>query len=780
MGSYNWFDDDNESYAPSMQSSFRSKHGKNLGRHKQNFRPNEWGWRRPAEEDAIMPTEAWFYLALIGVLTFLIALLVNLFSGVLSDYVIPFIASIPSACLRLFLGPWVNEWLTTYAYVFTLAITRGISLAIAFAFVLKFSPHYGAGSGIPEMKCVLGGVLMPQMLNWRTLVGKMCGLVFSLASSISIGRLGPFIHMSCITASLVAKLPVFPSLRENTRFQLQALSAAMAAGVGATFGAPIGGTMLAIEIMATYYYIHWLPMALYCSIMGYYFIVAFSSAETHAFFTTTATVDMRTDSFVQIFAYILLGALCGAIGAALVHFTKFAFNLRRHYFKNSKRWRTTAMLITFAAIHTIIGHSLGGILMQKQKAGVVDLFSIKMAPSERWLPGWWDFFPIEDINSALALSVVLVIKFLLTGLSLVMPVPAGTFMPIFEVGALFGRLYGQWWRAMPMFSWVDPRAMAIVGAAAVPTGALHTVSIAVVMMELTREAIDILPLTLGVIIAYGVSKQLCSDLFSELIRIRRLPYLLGLRERYPWETKQFYEEAAFEVAGSFMKRDFPFVTPHTTRAEIYEMLTKEGRPWTTCAVLSDKEKRRLWGTMSQSSLWDIVKEDMPVGPDGKYGEPEYGTFNASEHGALRGLETVDFLHNFNPDVGHALIDMGPMQVAYHTPFWKIATFFRMLSMSQMWVIMDGVTAGCVSKADVISHSVKLENKAKRKRRLEMNIEALRKHDEKAMANNMGKRHMRMTSRLSAADLTTANAMATGKRHRRQGSASNTSIASSRR
>lgn len=774
MGSYNWYDDENDSYAPSgISSSVRTRRYRNPDKLRQTFRPSVWGWRKPAEEDSIMPREAWFYLALIGAITFLMALVVNVSSGFLATAVIPIISSIPKFCMRIAFGPWVEIWLSHYVDVLSLALVRGVCLAVAFLLVLKFSPHYAAGSGIPEMKCVLGGVLMPQMLNWKTLVGKMCGLIFSLASGISIGRLGPFIHMSCITASVVSKLPVFPSLRENTRFQLQALSAAMAAGVGATFGAPIGGTLLAIELMATYYFIHWLPMALYCSIMGYYFIIVFSPVETRSYFSTNVHVNMQVDSSIQLFAYVLLGAFCGAIGALLVHFTKFVFKLRRQYFKNSQPWRTAVMLISFAAIHTLIGESLGGVLGAPQKPMVDALFTDKSAPSERWLPVWRDFFPIEDINSALALLIIMIVKFILTGLSLVMPVPAGTFMPIFEIGALFGRLYGQWWRAMPIFNWVDPRAMAIVGAASVTTGALHTTSIAVVMMELTREAVDILPLTLGVITAYGVSKRLCSDLFSELIRIRKLPYLLGLRERYPWETKQFHEDAAYEVAGSFMRKDFPFVTPHTTRAEIYDMLTKEGKPWITCAVLSDKESRRLWGTISQASLWDIVKEDMSIGPDGKYDEPEYGTFNADEEAALRGLETVDFLHNFNPDVGHPLIDMGPMQVSFHTPFWKIATFIRMLSMSQMWVVMDGVTVGCVSKADVISHSLRLEMKAKRKRRLEMNAEALRRNDERVLAGRVGRGHQRYGSRLSNANLTVANVLASHQRkHKRQGSINN--------
>lgn len=743
IGSYGWYDDETESWAPTVTTTARRNMRKNAVENGPNtFRPSEWAGGKPAEEDAIMPNAAWIYLALIGCLTFLIALSVNTISDVLAGRVIAPLANLIGAPF----GPKCR--------MCVLAILRGASLATSFALVLKLSPHYGAGSGIPEMKCVLGGVLMPQMLNWRTLVAKMLGLIFSLASDISIGRLGPFIHMSCITASLVSQLPVFPSLRSNARYQLQALSAAMAAGVSATVGAPIGGTMLAIEIMSTYYYIHWLPMALYCSIMGYYFVVSFSSDMTQAYLLTTASVDLRRDSLGRLLVYFVLGVLCGALGAGLVHFTKAMFKFRQRFFKNSFPWRTVSMLVAFAAMHTIVTEGLGGVLSSPERQGVSWLFQTESPNSKQWLPVAPDLFSSEALNSGAALFIVMSIKFVLTGMSLVMPVPAGTFMPIFEIGALFGRGFGECWRTIPFFGWVDARTTAVVGAAALTSGVLHTVSVAVVMLELTREAVDVLPLAVGVIVSYGVSKRLCSDLFSEFVRIRRLPYILGLRERYPWETGQFFDDVASEVAGSFMNKNFPFVTPHSTRGDIYDMLTKGGKPWANCAFLSDRETRRLWGTVTQATLWSIVLEDMPVGARGSLDKPEYGSFDVSESGALRGLQTVPFLNEFDVDVGHPFVDMGPMQVGFHMAFWKIITLFRMLSMSQMYVMRNGAAVGVVSKADVINHSIRLEERAKRKRKQESHLLALQRRDQVTMAarwNDSGN-SSRIGARPSQADL----------------------------
>eukprot|EP00178_Gracilaria_changii_P009354 TRINITY_DN2739_c0_g1_i1.p1 TRINITY_DN2739_c0_g1~~TRINITY_DN2739_c0_g1_i1.p1 ORF type:complete len:1019 (+),score=125.49 TRINITY_DN2739_c0_g1_i1:3254-6310(+) len=723
----------------SLKSSERSKsHGRRKAkRHRDNFQPGAWGWRKPAEEDAIMPSGAWIYLALIGFFTFSIAHIINSSAKFLSGTVISGLASVAGRAYG------------DRAGIFALAGLRGLSLAISFLVVLNIAPYYSAGSGIPEMKCVLSGVLLRKMLNWRTLVSKSIGLVFSLSSEISIGRLGPFIHISGITAALVSKIPWFESLGNSARFQLQALNAAMAAGVGATFGAPIGGTMLAIEIMSTYYYIHWLPMALYCSIMGYYFVVAFAQPDSAAFFTSDVTLHLTDHSIQRLLTYVILGAISGFVGAALVEFTKMAFQFRRNFFKNSTPVTTTIMLAVFAMVHTFVSFAVGGVLAVGQKDAVVQLFN-KTTGKDLWVTKFWEPFPSDHFNTCFALIVATAVKFFLTGLSLVMPVPAGTFMPIFEIGALVGRAFGEFFSGMGFVTWVDVRTTAIIGAAAVTAGTLHTTAVAVVMLELTREAIDVLPLAVGVIVSYGVSKHMCSDLFSELIKIRRLPFILGLRERYPSENEQFLNDAASVTAGSCMTKDFPFVTPDSTKGEVYRMLTQGGKPWITCAFLSDAVERKLWGTVSQKALWDAIGDDVGQCFPGVEESP-YGTFESEFSGEN---ERIPFLRDFDRAVGHENVDMGPMQISIHTPFWRIITYFRMLSMNTIYVVRDGVTVGNVSRVQVINYSIHLEERAKRKRAQEKELRARREQEERRMLEQFRRNPMggRLASLSSVSDL----------------------------
>jgi chloride channel 2 len=82
-------------------------------------------------------------------------------------------------------------------------------------------------------------------------------------------------------------------------------------------------------------------------------------------------------------------------------------------------------------------------------------------------------------------------------LATVLPVPAGVFMPVFTLGAGFGRLIGE---TMAVFypagingQAIVPGGYAIVGAAALAGSVTHTVSTAVIVFELTGQMGHVLP-----------------------------------------------------------------------------------------------------------------------------------------------------------------------------------------------------------------------------------------------------------------------------------------------
>lgn len=142
-------------------------------------------------------------------------------------------------------GAWVPDYLLYTAY-------RVFILVLGVACTYFVCPN-AAGSGIPEMRSILGGFPFPNYLSKRTLIAKCFGLIFALGSGLSIGKEGPFVHLSCIIAHQLLRVPLFKQIRRSQDLTHHVLAAACAVGVTATFGTPIGGVLFSIEVTTTYY-----------------------------------------------------------------------------------------------------------------------------------------------------------------------------------------------------------------------------------------------------------------------------------------------------------------------------------------------------------------------------------------------------------------------------------------------------------------------------------------------------------------------------------------------
>ena len=103
-----------------------------------------------------------------------------------------------------------------------------------------------AGSGIPEIKTILSGFVIPGFLDFKVLAVKAVGAVFAVSTGMCLGKEGPFVHISTCVAYLVGKR--FPKYRENGRKMREILSAGCSAGLSVAFGAPIGGVLFSYEV----------------------------------------------------------------------------------------------------------------------------------------------------------------------------------------------------------------------------------------------------------------------------------------------------------------------------------------------------------------------------------------------------------------------------------------------------------------------------------------------------------------------------------------------------
>lgn len=76
-----------------------------------------------------------------------------------------------------------------------------------------------------------------------------------------------------------------------------------------------------------------------------------------------------------------------------------------------------------------------------------------------------------------------ILKFVLTSISISCPIPCGVFTPIFTCGATIGRFFGH--MVDVIFGTEHVGVFAVVGAAALTSSVTHTISVAIIVFELT-------------------------------------------------------------------------------------------------------------------------------------------------------------------------------------------------------------------------------------------------------------------------------------------------------
>uniref|UniRef100_A0A8C4QMA1 Chloride channel, voltage-sensitive 1b n=1 Tax=Eptatretus burgeri TaxID=7764 RepID=A0A8C4QMA1_EPTBU len=274
-----------------------------------------------------------------------------------------------------------------------------------------------------------------------------------------------------------------------------------------------------------------------------------SCAETiTALFKTNFRIDFPFD-LQELPAFVVIGLVCGFAGALFVYFNRmivllFRKNKTLNNFFMKKRLlfpATVTFIIATLTFPAGFGQFMAGQLTQRET--ISTLFDNRTwvkqgVPLEMGDYGNSSVWRNPRTNIFVSLLVFILMKFWMSALATTMPVPCGSFMPVFVIGAAFGRLVGE-----SMAAWfpegihaddrvyrIVPGGYAVVGAAALSGAVTHTVSTSVICFELTGQISHILPVLIAVILANAVAQALQPSLYDSVILIKKLPYLpdLGL------------------------------------------------------------------------------------------------------------------------------------------------------------------------------------------------------------------------------------------------------------
>ncbi|KAL8885336.1 MAG: hypothetical protein Q9215_006802 [Flavoplaca cf. flavocitrina] len=364
--------------------------------------------------------------------------------------------------------------------------------------VVGKSIYLAAGSGIPEIKTILSGFVIPHFLDLKVLVIKAIGAVFAVATGMCLGKEGPFVHIATCVAYLVGML--FPKYNENGRKMRELLSAGCSAGLSVAFGAPIGGVLFSYEEISTYFPRKVLWRAFLCSLFAAMVLKALNPTGTGklVLFETNYGISY---SPVHYLVFVLLGIAGGLFGGVFC----------KANFWWSKTFRKYAIISRNPVFEVFIVVLATGLLqypnpMTREPGDVIikNLLVDCRGESEAWVCQQ----EAKDGNSKYLGWLVYgtLVKLVLTIITFGCKVPSGIIIPALDAGAFFGRLVGQW------ITTISPGIFAMVGAAAFLAGVSRmTISLCVIMFELTGELEYIVPHMIAILVAKWVADALEKD-----------------------------------------------------------------------------------------------------------------------------------------------------------------------------------------------------------------------------------------------------------------------------
>ncbi|CAN6449868.1 unnamed protein product [Victoria cruziana] len=456
-----------------------------------------------------------------------------------------------------------------FVLAFTVFAAFNLVLILFSSLLTAWVAPAAAGSGIPEVKAYLNGVDTPGVFAPRTLFIKIVGCIGAVSSSLYVGKAGPLVHTGACIASILGQggskkyLITCRWIRQfkNDRDRRDFITCGSAAGIAAAFRAPVGGVLFALEEVSSW----WRSALLWRT----FFTTAIVAVVLRAFIDIcksgkcglfgkdglimfdVTSVDTAYH-IVDLPPVILLGVIGGVLGSLYNYLLKKV--LRFYSLVNEKGIVYQLLLACTLSICTSC--CMFG-LPWLAPCTACPTESVEVCPTIgrsgnfkkfQCSPGYYNdlaslFFNTNDdairnlfrsgTDSEFHRSSILLFffaSFILGVLSYGLVLPSGLFVPIILTGATYGRLVGM---VAGSHSSLNEGLFAILGAASFLGGSMRmTVSLCVIILELTNNLLMLPLVMLVLLISKTVADSFNSNIYDELVRMKGFPYLETHAEPY--------------------------------------------------------------------------------------------------------------------------------------------------------------------------------------------------------------------------------------------------------
>lgn len=498
-------------------------------------------------------------------------------------------------------------------------------MALIAAYIAIEKNQFIRESGIPEIKLIISGMnyMVPEYLGFRTLVHKFIGLILIVSSGLWLGKEGPLVHIACCLQNIWYDF-ILGSRNTNEALRRELISAATATGISIAFNAPIGGVLFVLEFMPSYFvptkimWISFISATIAVVVLtGFrFFTDGQNFYEQNLFHVSFGNFSWL---FLETIPFIGIGVLGGFYGYFFIRINSTMIKLRPSI--------QAALARVFNVKEKYGAYiEIGCIILVTSVLNF--LTSLTKLPLNAYLKILFTACPSEDSDTtmpstlsgicqpsnAVAIFKLLFIAtqaFFLSAYTFGVNLPGGVLMPSLAIGATSGRLIGLISQSIQSkMNWdlyatctetsclVSPSSYAVIGAASFMTGITKlTVSVVVILFELTGAITYVLPIMLSVMILKYVNDLLCYDnIYDNLLKsINRAPH-----NNAGYETNQGKGSGLvdFTDLNSYVKNKLPNYNVDT----IMVPLTK-----TKCLCLVPETP------YTANSLMDFVHDDVHDG-----------------------------------------------------------------------------------------------------------------------------------------------------------------------
>ncbi|KAE8598727.1 hypothetical protein XENTR_v10016914 [Xenopus tropicalis] len=465
--------------------------------------------------------DRWFMMGLIGVF-------VGIF-GFLMHQIIDFLFEMKWELVENYIQN--NDFLTTWMVI------AGIGFAmmlVSSGLVVFFCPS-GSPSGLPEVIGYLNGASIRHIFNIRTFFGSFFSCALAVSAGLFCGPEAPMIHVGAAIGcglsqfksdTLRINLPFFTRFR-NSADKRQFITAGAAAGIASVFRAPVGGLLFVLEEVASFWDVKLAWQTFFCCLVATFTTEVLSSSfvgfeyegyfgffkaeQRIIFWVVTITVTVYIPYFFSCSPNPTASQVQNA-SEHKPHGEHAAWDVSEYNCPPGSSW--VAPNGSIMANHSI--NQAAVLLVKNGKQGTMLLYQ-RGSHEKFGLP---------------ALLMALIFYFTISCWTAGTAAGTGLVVPMVYTGALFGRLVGLIMVAMfgvqtdEYGAWIDPGLFAVIGSAAYFGGVTRlTISLTVIMVEITNDVQSILLIMIAVLVGKTVGDYFNNSLFSSLLHLKCIPYL---------------------------------------------------------------------------------------------------------------------------------------------------------------------------------------------------------------------------------------------------------------